>query len=83
MKADETYRKTEVLFCIDIKRDRFSALCRANVAGQRFGDLDAWGVASREKKEEEKKERPRLRADNDATPEGYPVEIMARMPKGG
>lgn len=26
MKADETYRKTEVLFCIDIKRDRMYAI---------------------------------------------------------
>ncbi|EGI60482.1 hypothetical protein G5I_11308 [Acromyrmex echinatior] len=49
---------------------------------QRFGDFDAWG-SRHEKKKKKKKDRPRLCADNDATPEGYPVGpgIMTRMPK--
>ncbi|KYM75579.1 hypothetical protein ALC53_14007 [Atta colombica] len=74
MKTDETYRKTEVLFCIDTKR-----VCT--------GDDSQCSVARmlrqrHEKKRRRKKnDRLRLRVDNDAMPEGYPVGIMTRMPK--
>lgn len=79
IKADETYRKTEVLFCIDIKRDRYCTIWGGTILSrQRFGDLGSRlrglrYVGGGGKVSGAEGERPRLRADNDVTPEGYPV----------